>query len=92
MATILIVEDHAMSRQILVTLLEFAGHRILEAAEGEGALALACSGCPDLIICDILLPTMDGREFVRGCAPRQLKPVHRSFFIPPGAVIRRIFD
>ena len=65
MATILIVEDHAMSRQILVTLLEFAGHRILEAAEGEGALALACSGCPDLIICDILLPTMDGREFVR---------------------------
>ena len=65
MATILIVEDHAMSRQILVTLLEYAGHRVLEASEGEKALALARIEHPDLIISDILLPAMDGREFVR---------------------------
>ena len=65
MATILVVEDHAMSRQILMTLLEYSGHRVLEAAEGEEAFELACRVRPDLIISDILLPAMDGREFVR---------------------------
>jgi signal transduction histidine kinase/CheY-like chemotaxis protein len=65
MATILVVEDHAMSRQILMTLLEYSGHRVLEAVEGEEAFELACRVHPDLIISDILLPNMDGREFVR---------------------------
>jgi signal transduction histidine kinase/CheY-like chemotaxis protein len=65
MATILVVEDHAMSRQILMTLLEHSGHRVLEAAEGEEAFELACRMQPDLIISDMLLPNMDGREFVR---------------------------
>lgn len=65
MATILVVEDHAMSRQILMTLLEYSGHRVLEAAEGEEAFELACRAHPDLIISDMLLPNMDGREFVR---------------------------
>ncbi|HZX46711.1 MAG TPA: hybrid sensor histidine kinase/response regulator [Clostridia bacterium] len=65
MATILVVEDHAMSRQILMTLLEYSGHRVLEASEGEEAFELACRVRPDLIISDILLPNMDGREFVR---------------------------
>lgn len=65
MATILIVEDHAMSRQVLNTLLRYMGHRVLEAAEGIEALALARTEHPDLVISDILLPAMDGMEFVR---------------------------
>ncbi len=65
MATILIVEDHAMSRQMLASLLSYAGHHVLEAVEGTGALTLAYNERPDLIISDILLPSIDGLEFVR---------------------------
>jgi signal transduction histidine kinase/CheY-like chemotaxis protein len=64
MAAILIVEDHALSRQMLKALLGYSSHRVLEAADGSAALALARSGRPDLIISDIAMPTMDGFEFV----------------------------
>ncbi|MEW6181841.1 MAG: histidine kinase dimerization/phosphoacceptor domain -containing protein [Bacillota bacterium] len=65
MSTILVVDDHVMSRQVLKNLLGYTGHRALEAGDGSAALALAYSECPDLIITDIVMPTMDGFEFVR---------------------------
>lgn len=65
MATILIVEDHYMSRQVLYTLFESTGHRVLEASNGWSALTLARNNLPDLIITDILLPSMDGVEFAQ---------------------------
>lgn len=65
MSTILIVEDHAMSRQVLKSLFGYAGHRVLEASDGTAALTLARSERPDLVISDIVMPTMDGTEFVR---------------------------
>ncbi|HZM23633.1 MAG TPA: HD domain-containing phosphohydrolase [Anaerolineales bacterium] len=65
MATILIVDDRPTNRELLVTLLGYAGHRLLEAAEGEEGLAIARAERPDLIITDIVMPTMDGYEFAR---------------------------
>ncbi|MCI0393568.1 MAG: response regulator, partial [Chloroflexi bacterium] len=65
MATILVVDDSPTNREFLVTLLQYAGHRLLEAADGAEGLATARAGRPDLIIADILMPTMDGFEFVR---------------------------
>lgn len=65
MAKILIVEDHALSRQMLVTLLEHVGHHLFEAGDGLVALTLAQKEHPDLIICDIVMPGIDGMEFVR---------------------------
>ncbi len=65
MAVILVVEDHAMSRQMLKTLFGYGGHRVLEAADGTAALALARLENPDLIISDIVMPTMDGLQFIR---------------------------
>jgi two-component sensor histidine kinase/CheY-like chemotaxis protein len=65
MSKILVVEDHVMSRQMLTTLLDYMGHRALEAADGSAALSLAQSERPDLIITDIVMPAMDGFEFVR---------------------------
>ena len=64
-ASILIVDDKASSREFLKTLLEHHGYRTLEAADGAEALQLARSARPDLIITDILMPTMDGYELVR---------------------------
>ena len=65
MATILIVDDRPTNRELAVTLLRYAGHRMLEASEGEEGLAVARAEHPDLIITDIVMPTMDGYEFAR---------------------------
>ena len=64
MATILIVDDHSVNRQFLVSLLGYAGHRMLEAENGAEALEITRADHPDLIITDILMPVMDGYEFV----------------------------
>ena len=64
MAIILIVDDRPVNRQYLVTLLGYCDHRMLEAADGAEALAVARIEHPDLIITDIIMPTMDGAELV----------------------------
>jgi signal transduction histidine kinase/DNA-binding response OmpR family regulator len=64
-ATILIVDDRPTNRELLVTLLGYAGHHVLEAADGEAGLAIARAKHPDLIITDIVMPKMDGYEFAR---------------------------
>jgi PAS domain S-box-containing protein len=64
-ATILIVDDRPENREYLLALLGQVGHRLLQAADGVQALATARAEHPDLIIADILMPTMDGYELVR---------------------------
>ncbi|MBY0510913.1 MAG: response regulator [Rhodospirillaceae bacterium] len=65
MAKILIVDDRSFIRQFLLTLLSYGGHDLIEAVNGEVALATAKAERPDLVITDILMPVMDGFEFVR---------------------------
>src|SRR4029078_12115385 len=65
MATILVVDDHPTNRAFLVTLLSNAGHHLHAAADGAEALAVVRAALPDLVIADVLMPTMDGYEFVR---------------------------
>jgi len=65
MAKILVVDDRAEDREFLVTLLGYARHTVLEAADGAEALALVRTEHPDLVISDVLLPSVDGYEFVR---------------------------
>ena len=64
-ATILVVDDRPTNRQFLSTLLGYGGHRLLEAADGAEALRLVRAEHPDLVISDILMPTMDGFEFAK---------------------------
>jgi diguanylate cyclase (GGDEF)-like protein len=63
--TVLVVDDNASNRELITTLLDHRGDRSIEADNGEEALRQARSHGPDLIICDILMPSMDGYEFVR---------------------------
>jgi diguanylate cyclase (GGDEF)-like protein/PAS domain S-box-containing protein len=63
-ATILIVDDHVLNREFLMTLLGYGGHRLVEAANGVEGLKMVHSEHPDLVISDILMPNMDGYEFV----------------------------
>lgn len=65
MATILVVDDRSSNRKYLATLLAHEGHSIQEAADGAEALKLIRLERVDLVISDILMPTMDGYELVR---------------------------
>lgn len=81
MATILVVDDRATNRDLIVTLLKYKGHRALEAADGAEGLALARSQHPELVISDILMPTMDGYELVRQLrADRELAETKVIFY------------
>lgn len=64
MAHILVVDDRAMNREFLVTLLGYGGHTFTEAADGVEALDAVRASPPDLVITDIAMPKMNGVEFV----------------------------
>ncbi|MDC8756893.1 EAL domain-containing protein [Janthinobacterium fluminis] len=64
MASILIVDDHILNRQFLVALLGFDQHTLLVASDGLEGLAMAREQRPALIITDLLMPNMNGHEFV----------------------------
>lgn len=64
-AKVLVVDDHAVNRDVVVNLIEHLGHVALQAADGAEALSVVRAERPQLVISDILMPTMDGYEFVR---------------------------
>jgi CheY-like chemotaxis protein/uncharacterized protein (DUF1778 family) len=65
MAKILNAEDQPDNREYLVNLFRHCGHDLLEAGDGVEALTRVRADLPDLVIADILMPKMDGDEFVR---------------------------
>jgi PAS domain S-box-containing protein len=65
MATVLVVDDRAANREIARATLDHGGHLVIEATDGHRALALAKSSHPDLVLTDVLMPGMDGYQFVR---------------------------
>jgi PAS domain S-box-containing protein len=65
MATILVADDFAAGRAFLSDLLGRQGHRVLEASDGAEALAVVRVERPDLVLADIIMPAVDGYEFVR---------------------------
>lgn len=60
MARILVIEDNALNLELMVYLLETAGHETLCATDGEAGLQMALRERPDLVLCDIQLPLRDG--------------------------------
>src|ERR1051326_478545 len=65
MATVLIVDDRESNREPLTTVLAYHNPGTMEACDGAEGLERARALQPDLIITDILMPTMDGYEFTR---------------------------
>jgi DNA-binding NarL/FixJ family response regulator len=60
MKTVLVIEDEPHMRTNLATLLRLEGYQVLEAANGRLGVEAALSGRPDIILCDISMPDMDG--------------------------------
>jgi CheY-like chemotaxis protein len=63
---ILVVEDHQVTREALAMLLTDVGYNVVEAANGREALATLSNGArPDVILLDLMMPVMDGWEFMK---------------------------
>ncbi|MCB0619255.1 MAG: response regulator [Saprospiraceae bacterium] len=62
MPKILVIEDHQEVRENLEELLELCDYEVVSAADGEAGIALATQERPDLILCDIMMPGIDGYE------------------------------
>jgi CheY-like chemotaxis protein len=63
--TILLAEDHEDNRFALLTVLQREGYAALGARNGREAVELAFEHSPDLIVMDLAMPVMDGREALR---------------------------
>jgi len=73
-ATILVVEDDRPLQDALVTALETAGHDVLAAGDGGEALKVLSDRSVDLILSDVQMQPMDGRELLRRLQQRQPAP------------------
>lgn len=64
-ARVLVVEDNPENMELMVYLLQSAGHTVFQAVDGGAGLALAKRELPDLVLCDVRMPVMDGYELAR---------------------------
>lgn len=60
MSKVLIIEDNNEIRENIVEILELADYEVVEAKNGKQGVALATKDFPDLILCDIMMPELDG--------------------------------
>lgn len=65
MARILLVDDEESIRSSLAPYLQRSGHEVATAADGVLALEAVASWQPDLLVCDVMMPNLDGRSVVR---------------------------
>ena len=75
---ILVADDNETNRDILATRLQANGYEVLQAGDGEEALAITHQNHPDLILLDIMMPRLDGIEVckrLKADATTRLTPV-----------------
>lgn len=65
MAHVLVVEDHEVNRQLMEYLLAAHGHEVTVAADGIEGLATLRARRPDVVVCDIEMPRLDGVAFAQ---------------------------
>jgi CheY-like chemotaxis protein len=65
MKTVLVIEDNLEIRENTAEMLELAGYRVIVADNGKEGLAIACGQSPDIILCDIMMPGIDGYQVMK---------------------------
>jgi CheY-like chemotaxis protein len=63
-ARILVVDDEPMLRRTFRSILEKAGHVVIEAEDGAQAISMFSAHKPDLVLTDIIMPNREGVEFI----------------------------
>lgn len=64
-SSVMVVEDNADNREMICRQLAKAGWRVLEAENGLAALAMLATEQPNIVLLDLMMPEMDGFEFIR---------------------------
>jgi DNA-binding response OmpR family regulator len=75
MATVLVVDDEPIVREVVVRYLVREGHQTIEAADGDSARGTIESATLDLVVLDVMLPGTDGLELCRWIRARSELPV-----------------
>lgn len=75
MSTILVVDDQNDIRMLFEVELSFGDHRVLQAADGDEALAVLADEDVDLMILDIMMPRVSGDEVLRRLGPDFETPI-----------------
>ena len=60
MNTILVIEDNQEMAENIVSILELADYKVLSAPNGRVGVELAQKHIPDLVLCDVMMPELDG--------------------------------
>jgi CheY-like chemotaxis protein len=69
---VLVVEDEDVIRNILADVLEFEGYAVITATNGLEALQQVRAGHPDAVVTDLMMPVMNGWEFMEACRKEEL--------------------
>ncbi|HET7338612.1 MAG TPA: response regulator [Candidatus Dormibacteraeota bacterium] len=89
-ATVLIVDDEAMVRDLYRVALEHAGYQVVEAPDGQAGLEVAATAKPAMILLDVRMPRLNGIEMLRKLkesdATREVPVVVLSNFDEPSVV------
>ena len=67
---VLVIDDEPDVLLLCRVNFEFAGHEVLETSDAEGAVAMAASEQPDLIVLDVMLPVLDGLSILEQLGER----------------------
>lgn len=102
---VLVVDDEAAIRRLIVDALEFDGFETRDADDGDGALSVLEVWAPDVIVLDLMMPRLDARGFREEQRKRQLAlevPVivisagrdlgNRTVGLDPAAIVPKPFD
>lgn len=74
MATVLYIEESHLARTVARLALERAGHRVIEATDGQSGLDAVAMHAPDCVLVNLSAPVIDGVEFLRRVRQRQSPP------------------
>ncbi len=78
MGKVLTIEDDVLLRETLTEILEVYGHTVVQAEDGEDGIDMFRESSPDLVLCDINMPKMDGFEVLK-----KLKVIVGEADMPP---------
>jgi CheY-like chemotaxis protein len=77
---VLLIEDDPILRENTADLLELSNYQVETAANGKTGLTKAIETLPDVIVCDIMMPELDGYGVLDGLSNNEQNQIHSFYF------------
>lgn len=87
-ARVLLVEDDPDLSKMMTRLLSADGHRVVAVSDGEAALQACAEEMPKVIVADLMLPKMDGEEFLLQLRRRYAEAIRIPVILVTASAIR----